>query len=602
MRFPHAFALTVSSLILASPAYAAPTQNKFVTILYETWADYWLSIFGPTNTWCRLPAPYDASCPVADQSVAECPYTSFHWWGTPALFNGDINQYRFRKADGTANNALIDNHASLLAAAGIDFITIDYSNSNLVDSRFNNATLTLLTRFRDRMAAGQATPKVAFFNSGSSHSTLYNTFYTAFPASLFFHVGGKPLLMSNDCTGATQFTCKPIAGLQNSTATWSFKERTPQPYYSSNGWPEEISVVPATQADYINSCLGNALGRRGGATLNEQWSSVTGSNPTYVFVTGWNEWGSQNVNPGNLSSPYPSLRPLLTDEWNPEFSSDFEPMYGGHDTFYYDQLKAKVAQYKRNAPNFVLRSISSGNWLFKYYAGGNDLGGSNFTTTFPWAAGSQFQPITGDFDNDGYSDIAVRDVLNGVWHFARRIAPYVYSHTVSFTWAAGAQFQPLVADFDNDGRTDIGLRDTTTGAWHFARQVGPYTYAHTNSFTWAAGGNYQPFIGDFDQNGRTDIGLRDTANGVWYLAHWVAPYTYSNALAFSWASGSNYQPITGDWDGDSRQDIGLRDSTTGNIVLLNNSGTFSFGNQETYRGPSGSDYQLLIAPNSPNGP
>ena len=362
--------------------------------------------------------------------------------------------------------------------------------------------------------------------------------------------------------------------------------------------------MPATQFDYFNSCNPLNTGRRSGATLNEQWTAVTGCNPSFVFFTGWNEWGAQNINAPDdgLPSSYPDNRPLLTDLWNQEYSTDFEPMWGGHGTFYYDRMREKIALYKRNTPNFALRNSSTGVWSFKYYAGAESLGATNFTTTFGWAAGAHYQPFVGDFDNDGYTDIGLRDYTNGAWHFARRVAPYQYAHQNSFSWVAGSNYTPIIADFDNDGHTDIGLRDTSTGAWYFARRVAPYQYAHQNSFSWAAGLNYRTFVGDFNRDGHTDIGLQDYNNGVWYLARWVGWFVYSNTESFPWAAGSNYQPYTGEWDGVGKPDIGLRDTSNGNIFALNNSATFSFGNEEKYLGPSGSSLSILVMPNTPDGP
>ncbi|PQV64351.1 Repeat domain-containing protein [Abditibacterium utsteinense] len=586
LRCLAATALFASTLCNAPRAHAAGEKNKYATILYSTWAELMLRPLNlrPDGTPFVMP-----DCVVnnvwGNQGV-------YHWWGRPAIANPLQYRMMVNNDPNQPNNVLLDNHADLLFAGGIDFISIDMTNGAIPE--IMDGARAVCKRYSQRSAAN--TPKIAFFvDTATTAQAVYNAFYAgAYPSSIFFQHAGKPLLMVRDASTAipttgvfANFTCRRTWGLHNTTSggtEWSFKDNTPPalPSFKNYGWPEQRSVCAATQSTYMTTTNDGRKGRQNGTYFDAQWRDVASDSPTFVFMTAWNEWGSQNQ--GGPSNP------VMTDTYLTEYSADLEPMQGGHGTQYYDLMKSQIAKYKRNTPNIATRDSSSGIWTFKYYYGAKDLAASNYTFTFPWAAGTQYQSFTGDFNNDGLSDIGLRNYSDGTWYFAARNAgANSFSNNNNLVWASGSNYQCFVGDFNGDGMTDVGMRDSNNGTWYFRQASAPYTYNSQFTFNWTAGTQFQPVLADFNKDGRLDIGMRDTGTGKIQVAIAGAGYAFTpQTTTFNWATGTNYQAFAGDFDRDGYGDVGIRDSANGVMYLANGNGVAGvFSNNDNLRFNSG---------------
>ena len=591
MKLPLSLAIftALAGTLVAPHSASAQTKNKYVTILYATWAENWMgaSQLHSGQPWVQT----------------ECPpwggYSIFHWWGRPAYASGDILQYHFTVNGDPAvpNKPLIDKHAQDLQSAGVDFITIDASNGT--QAPIMNAAKALCARYKERLSLSLPIPKVAFFvDNATTANYIYTNFYSGTYGNIFFKLGGKPLLMVHNVDSSAvfnNFTVRSMWGLLNANASteWSFKENTPingtpAPNYVTSGWPEERSVCAACQATTMTEPTGRQ-GRQSGNYFNWHWSLVSKNSPTFVFVASWNEWGSQNVNQTNPQSP------IFTDCYLTEYSADLEQMTAGHGTQYYDLLKTKVAAYKRDVPNFALRDATTGRWYLKYYYSDGSLDTSNFSAIFDWVSGTNYQSFVGDMNNDGFNDIGVRDTTTGIWHFAQRSTTSVnFANNNNFTWASGANYQPLTGDFDGDGHTDIVMRDSSTGTWYF-RKAGTtaYTYPTQYTFTWTAGAGYEPLVGDFNHDGRLDIALRNVATGeIQFATQNATAFTFTvQSASFTWAAGTNYQAFSGDFDRDGYGDVALRQKDNGNLFLANGNGTLSqFFNNDNVPFTAGTSY------------
>jgi hypothetical protein len=117
----------------------------------------------------------------------------------------------------------------------------------------------------------------------------------------------------------------------------------------------------------------------------------------------------------------------------------------------------------------------------------------------------------------------------------------------SFAWPSPSNFQPFAGDFNNDGKTDIGMRDPGSGVWYFAFHFDSNSnnYYNNQNFSWASGSHYQPFVADFDCDGHDDIGMRDSFGGTIHMAT-AANGKFNNDLEknYNWRTGSNFEILS----------------------------------------------------------
>ena len=156
-----------------------------------------------------------------------------------------------------------------------------------------------------------------------------------------------------------------------------------------------------------------------------------------------------------------------------------------------------------------------------------------------WAATSGVQVLTGDFNGDGRTDTALVRQTAG-W----ASVPVALSSATGFTiqnrpaadfaaWAATSGVRVLTGDFNGDGTTDLALVRQTAG-WASV----PVALSSATGFTiqnrpaadfasWAATSGVLVTTGDFNGNGTTDLAL------VRQTAGWASvPVALSNATSF----------------------------------------------------------------------
>ena len=192
-----------------------------------------------------------------------------------------------------------------------------------------------------------------------------------------------------------------------------------------------------------------------------------------------------------------------------------------------------------------------------------------------WASDPVVRVLTGDFNSDGRTDIALVRQAGG-W----TTVPVALSGDTGFTiqnrpasdfalWASDPVVRVLTGDFNSDGRTDIALV-RQAGGWTTV----PVALSGDTGFTiqnrpasdfalWASDPVVRVLTGDFNSDGRTDIALVRQAGG------WTTvPVALSGDANFAiqnrpvgafagWASDPVVQVLTGDFNGDSRADIAL---------------------------------------------
>lgn len=252
-------------------------------------------------------------------------------------------------------------------------------------------------------------------------------------------------------------------------------------------------------------------------------------------------------------------------------------------------------------------SNSSGGFDVTFYAN------SDFAS---WATAGGVDVLPGDYDGDGATDIALTG--NSSWY----TVPVAFSdHDGTFTvtnqtitnfaaWAATDNARAITGDFNGDGRTDIAL--TGGAGWYtmpiaFSNGDGSFTVTNqpiTSFAGWATAANVKIIVGDFNGDGCHDLAL--TGAATWYtlpvaMSNCNGAFTVTNSTATNfagWASAAGADVVAGDFDADGRTDIalvGVSGWTTIPVARSNGDGSFAVSNTTVATFPSMAD-DLLPQP------
>ncbi len=178
---------------------------------------------------------------------------------------------------------------------------------------------------------------------------------------------------------------------------------------------------------------------------------------------------------------------------------------------------------------------------------------------------AQFSPmgISGDFNGDGFADLAHLEPSTNHWHVALN-SPSGF--TQEQTWLNAtlpAQTVPLVGDVDADGKADLILWNSSSGQWQVAKSTGT---SFNGPVTWQSGfgAGQTPFMGDFNGDGLLDVGT--FSNGTWQIALSTGS-SFGSASTWLSSFGPGATPLTGDFNGDGLTDVAVVSGGTVSVAL-----------------------------------
>ncbi len=343
-------------------AEAGPVKpNKWVGIFYWTW--HVPNSNGPNDITKIIAAAGNSD--TIDWPKNGAP---FHW-GEP-----ELGYYCIR------DPFVIRKHASMLADAGVDVILFDATNPPFTWKEEYEALCREYTAMRQE---GNRTPAIGFITPFWNPVTIVDKVWQdlykpGMWSDLWFRWEGKPLLLADpnfvkDPEMRAFFTLRrPMPDYwlgPDGLDQWSWLEVYPQHVFkNSRGEAEQMSVgvaqnaLPNTPGPAPMSQKSGAMGRswhngakdtREGAVnlglnFDEQWKRAMDVSPTFIFVTGWNEWTAGRFTEWSKYKDTESYYRggLFVDEYTQEYSRDCEPMRGGHTDNYYYQLASWVRKFK----------------------------------------------------------------------------------------------------------------------------------------------------------------------------------------------------------------------------------------------------------------
>lgn len=360
------------------PTYAevgGPKPNRWVGLFYWQW-------HGPGNDRF-IPGQYDitkylqARPYFKDFSAhpAGGPDFPVFYWAQP-LFG------YYRSTDAW----VMRKHLVMLADAGVDFLFLDYTNSQIYD----NELKALLDVARDLRAGGTPVPRLVFFLNAEPNwqiEHLYKTWYQ--PGrydDLWFQWRGKPLMMApqpaNDAKFKDPSLLAEVQKYFTWRPTWAFHDEAKEPTKwrflhgfnapvanDPEGRPEQLIVNKSTGGPIWDNLKEGGVSAVEGKTYQEKdyapdwtlpdrgrgvffqnaWDRALQVAPPIVLVTGWNEWNAAVWDtPGvvMLGRKTVAGQGHIVDEFNAQFNRDLEPMTGGYGDNYFWQFAANMRRYK----------------------------------------------------------------------------------------------------------------------------------------------------------------------------------------------------------------------------------------------------------------
>lgn len=184
--------------------------------------------------------------------------------------------------------------------------------------------------------------------------------------------------------------------------------------------------------------------------------------------------------------------------------------------------------------------------------------------------------LSGDYDGDGKTDLAIVDKANGHWYIiSSKTGAFFKDAKGVEIWGwkyknMNSSCIPLSGDYDGDGKADIGFVNPSTGKWYIkASSTGNDFVFGTVTFNgWKWEGmntSHIPVEGDFDGDGRTNVAIYGKNNGVWsiissqeqdFLRYHRTWTDFDSYASYLWG-GSSYKPVVGNYDNDGKDDLSL---------------------------------------------
>jgi hypothetical protein len=215
------------------------------------------------------------------------------------------------------------------------------------------------------------------------------------------------------------------------------------------------------------------------------------------------------------------------------------------------------------------------------------LGGSLLVPAPVSAQSAPGTPVYGDFNGDGYPDIAIWNAPATTWDIylgcGRGFAPAVHWDGM---WGTDGAAYPV--DVNGDKKTDILMWRDATKTWSVNLSTGNGFTGQSWPGMWGSDGDIH--LVDLNGDGKTDVLMWRDANKTWSVN--ISTGHGFSAASWTGASGSDGPIRTGDLNGDGKTDV-LMWRNTDKVWTVNISTGKGFDAQ-IWHGAWGSDGPIYV--------
>lgn len=194
----------------------------------------------------------------------------------------------------------------------------------------------------------------------------------------------------------------------------------------------------------------------------------------------------------------------------------------------------------------------------------HQLANSQMYSNLPSNFSDQFLPFSGDFNGDRRGDLALWFYQTGEWHIALSNGTFVdfTSNSWISSWGFGKEnAQPVTGDFNGDGFTDIAIRDNQKGSWSVAFNNRNQTFSPVNGCEgefWIQGWkiDYNTLFrsGDFNGDRVDDLVSFNPNDASWQFVLSTGSCFQSPSKPIVMGDTNTY-PLVTDMNGDGKADL-----------------------------------------------